>query len=250
MAQHPGTVENPFSPFNLKKLRARFSTNIATRPGANGPRGGLEQPGRAGVPDIGGPQTAALPPLLQPGTLGGRVVPIAQQIAQRENVRLEAKRQEEQRVQQIIAEQRAQLAARQASEFNPLRRAFSQTLGTELALSQQGAQARQAQRSSRAGLAFSGVGEAGSQFVEAAGQIQFARSLGEFEIQLLTLQQQERAAFDAGGFDFTRNMFALAVQQEFQLQIERFRANVAKDIASQNTFGQIFSAAAAIPFFL
>ena len=209
MAHNIGSIPSPFSPTTKRRKRRPFEAgipDISVRPGANGPRGGQAQPGRS--PLFTTEITGATQPVLS--------------------------------TREIIEQQRAQLLGRQAQEFNPLRQSFRSTLGTELALSQQGAQARQAQRSARAGLAFSGAGEAGAQFVEAAGQIQFARTLGEFETQILSLQQQERAAFDAGAFDFTRNIFALGVQQEFQLQIERFRANVAKDIASQQTFGAIF----------
>lgn len=221
MSHNVGAIENPFSPLRRRKRRSGEGgvPDVPTRPGANGPRGGLEQPGRAGF-RFG---SFERPP--RPGTRLTRE-------------QLEERR--ERSAQQIIDRQRAELIARQEEEFNPLRESFRRTLGTELALSQQGAQARQAQRSARAGLAFSGAGEAGAQFVEAAGQIQFARTLGEFESQILSLQQQERAAFDAGAFDFSRNMFTLGVQQKFQLAIEQFRANVAQDIAAQQTFGAIF----------
>lgn len=209
-------------PGQKKPKKPPSTTDPAVRPGANGPVGGA----------------TALTLQRTPRNPFERFT-LTTEAAQRSVAQQETERRKTE-AEQLIAGQREQLIARQQEEFNPLRQQFQQGLGQQLALAEQGHQARAAMRAGRAGLAFGGQAAAGAQEVAAAGQIAAAQSLGQFEQSLLLAQQQERAAFDRGEADFTRNIFKMALQKDFQAELLAFQAKLAKDLQSQDLLGQIF----------
>ena len=137
---------------------------------------------------------------------------------------------------------------RQQQDFPSLVRQFSQQLNVELGQQVGQAQRQFEQQAGRRGLAFSGVEQAGLQAVRAQGQQQFARSLGEFEQQLGQFFAQERAAVQAGEFDFTRTIFQMFQQHDFDREIAQFQADIAADKQRSTMWGGIFQTVATIPF--
>lgn len=152
------------------------------------------------------------------------------------------KRQKGERKEQatdIFAQGRSRLLGRQASDAQTLRKGFTRSLKLGLGQQQQGLAQRFRQSAGRAGLANSGVEQAGLQTVAAAGQQQFAQSLGEFESKLAALQAQERAAFDQGEMNFVASMLKMSVQFDMEKELARMQAEMAADAQTAEAFGVI-----------
>ena len=247
MAEHPGAVENPFLRDRQRK-RKPGGIPLATRPGANGPRGGLEQPGRtffAGVPTQADVLGARRRQERQGGIAGFFGSPLSQQFGKSGRAKGLLRRG-----QQIINEQFRDLIARQQGEGEQIRTTFQRNLGTALALNQQGQQALTAQRVGRRGLAFSGIEQAAAATVAGAGQIALAQNLGEFESKLQAAFLQERQAFSSGAFGFIQNILARAQDRlagfKFEKALLQFQADLARDLESQGTLERILTSAGQI----
>jgi hypothetical protein len=99
---------------------------------------------------------------------------------------------------------------------------------------------------SRAGLAFSGIGQAAQENVR--GQFALARvqSMAEFENNLSVLAVQEAQRFRAGEFDFFRTISAMGLQHNYDMAIAEFQMRMQQDIEKSkawgNVFGSIFNA--------
>lgn len=242
MAEHPGTVENPFLRDRQRK-RKPGGIPISTRPGANGPRGGLEQPGRtffAGVPTQADVLGARRRQERQGGIAGFFGNPLASQFDPQGRAKGFVRRG-----QQLINEQFRDLVARQTGEGEQIRTAFQRNLGTALALNQQGQQFATAQRVGRAGLAGSGIEQAAAATVAGAGQIALSQNLSEFETKLQSAFLQERQAFSAGAFSFIQNILARGQDRRAGFELEKsllqFQAQLASDLESQGTLERILT---------
>lgn len=141
----------------------------------------------------------------------------------------------------LIGEQREQLFAAQPKQFEQATRSFGERLN--LALGAQVGQARRGfvQSAARRGLTGSGVEQAGIQAVRAAGQQQFAQSLGEFQTKLGLAQAQERSQFRQAEFSFLASMAQLGARGDLEKELLSFQAQIAADQARSQQFGQILS---------
>ncbi len=157
------------------------------------------------------------------------------------------KQRAEARSKTLVEEQRERIASTQPQEFEQATRQFGTTLN--LGIGAQLGQARRGfvQSAARRGLTGSGVEQAGVQAVRAAGQQQFAQSLGEFEGKLLEAQRQQRAGFEAQSFGFLAQMQLIAAQGEIDKEIARFQAQLAADQERARRTQQMLKTAAAIP---
>jgi hypothetical protein len=146
----------------------------------------------------------------------------------------------------IIGRKRADLLRAQKSQFEQSRRAFQERLN--LALGAQVGQARKGfvQAAGRRGLTGSGVEQAGVQAVRAAGQQQFAQSLGEFETKLSLAQEQERSQFRGRSFDFLARIATMAAQTDFEKELLRFQAQIAADAQKSQQFGNMLNLGAQV----
>ncbi len=163
--------------------------------------------------------------------------------AARERARIEKEREQARfgQAQDIISQQGTGLLEAQKTQFEQSRRSFQERLN--LALGQQvgGAQRQFAQSAARRGLTGSGVEQAGTQAVRAAGQQQFAQSLGEFETKLSLAQESERAQFRGRSFELLARISFLAAQTDFEKELLTFQAQIAADQARSQQLGQILS---------
>jgi hypothetical protein len=115
----------------------------------------------------------------------------------------------------------------QRGEFDALRGVFSSQLQQGIGRQLGAAQAGITQQFGQRGLTGSGIEGAANIALQQAGAVQFAKSLGEFEQGLLSIQQQERAAGRASSIEFFQNMIALERQGEIELMIAEFQAKAA-----------------------
>ena len=139
----------------------------------------------------------------------------------------------------IAARQYEGLIDRQKGEFDIERSAFNRQLRGVLGERQAVARGSAEQEAGRRGLAFSGVEQAALANVEAQGARQYAISTAEFEGQLARLQQQERAMFTAGAFDFIRNIHNMNVNFDLEKQLLNFQAQLQADLQANQLWGSI-----------
>jgi len=146
----------------------------------------------------------------------------------------------------FFAQGRRDLLKRQREDAQTLRSGFKQNLA--LALGARQAQAREGfrQAAGRAGLAGSGVEQAGLQTVAAAGQQQYAQSLGEFESRLAELQSRERAALDQGELNFVTSLYKMSVQADLEKELAQFQADIAANQQSALQLGNILNVGAQV----
>lgn len=146
----------------------------------------------------------------------------------------------------IISQRRGGLLESQKTQFEQSRRSFQERLN--LALGGQVGQARRGfvQSAARRGLTGSGVEQAGVQAVRAAGQQQFALSLGEFETKLSLAQESQLAQFDQRSFDFLARIATMAAQADFEKDMMRFQAQLAADAASAERITRMLESGSAI----
>ena len=105
-------------------------------------------------------------------------------------------------VQLLIAQQRMQIAQRQANELKFQPQQFADIVNRSVSVSTAAAQGQARQLAARRGLAFSGIEQGVAGNVAAAGAAQQAAGVGELVASLQSAQQRERAAFDQGAFAF------------------------------------------------
>jgi hypothetical protein len=139
----------------------------------------------------------------------------------------------------LLEQQQGIITAAQAEEFKALREQFTQNLQVRIGQQLGAAQSGLTQQLGRRGLTGSGIEQAANIALQQAGQVQFAQTLGEFEAQLLSAQQQELQAGRTASFDFIRNMLLLEKQGEISAQIAQLQAKAASDQRLTDTFFQI-----------
>ncbi len=143
------------------------------------------------------------------------------------------------RGQSFQGQQLERLIEQQRGDFRELSQRFRENLGMAIAPQREFARQQTAQDIGRRGLSFSGVEQARLGQVEAAATMQFARSAGEFEQQLLGAQAQEREFVRKGGFAFVNNLFNAFQQQGIDKEMANFTNAINKDNASKQRWFDI-----------
>ena len=138
------------------------------------------------------------------------------------------------------------ILARQQKEGPELSKRFANAIRPRIGAQVAGAGARLEQKAGRAGLAFSGVAQAGQAQVEVAGQRQLAGDLAAFQSKLQQFHAQEQATFQAHAFDFMNRLIFQASDQEFQEGLAQFQAQVQADLQANQVWQEILGTAAEI----
>lgn len=143
---------------------------------------------------------------------------------------------------------RGQLLDRQRTEFDEARRQAQQQIGRRVGQELGTARRNLTQALGQRGFA----GPGGAQPLEqqaqiqlaAAGAQQIAQDIGQFETNLQLAQQQERAAFARGEFNFLSNLVNLSARADIEREMLRFQAQVAADRQSAGFFNDLLGSAA------
>jgi hypothetical protein len=131
------------------------------------------------------------------------------------------------------------LKERQKGEFNELRNRYVENVGMDVGRLAQGQNEAMQQSLRRAGSEFSGYGAAAEQAIRAGAMGKAAETVGDFETQLLAVQQQELAYARKGFTDFLSMALTEFRSAETQKDMAKFQQGLQGNSAWGDLMGVV-----------
>lgn len=122
----------------------------------------------------------------------------------------------------------------QQAEREQLQKAYGDVIARQVQR-QTGAQAEEMERGlRRRGAEYAGYLPAAEQAIRAAGITKAAETMGEFQAQLLSLEQQEMAGYRKGTFDYLRALQMMFEDRTTQYRVQDIQRTFAADQAKKD----------------